>query len=60
LSIRGGRGDEDVFPAVIIERLSGEAAVECLHLQTRNIEESEPFVLRGHHRELVAPPSRVM
>jgi hypothetical protein len=31
-------GDEHVFPAVVTERLSGEAAVECLHLQARDID----------------------
>src|SRR5215469_6472206 len=48
---RSGRwlaaGDEHVFPAVVAERFSGEAAVECLDLQARDIDESEPLVLGG-------------
>jgi hypothetical protein len=32
-------------PAVIVERLSGEAAVERLQFQASDIEEPEPLVL---------------
>jgi hypothetical protein len=38
---------KDIFPTVIVEWLSGKAAVERLQLKAGDIEEAEPFVLRG-------------
>src|SRR5438874_8375759 len=43
--------DEDVLPAVLVERLAGETAMECFELQAGDVEESEPLVLGG-------PPQR--
>src|SRR5712691_12308109 len=42
---RSAAGDEDVFAAVVVERLSVEATEESLELKPRDIEEPEPFVL---------------
>ena len=37
--------DEDVFVGVVIEWLPGEAAVECLKLESCDIDQAEPLVL---------------
>src|SRR5712691_2397226 len=42
---RSAAGDEDVFAAVVVDRLSVEATEESLELEPRYIEEPEPFVL---------------
>ena len=44
---RSAAGDEHVLPALIGERLAGEAAMERLQLETGYVEEPEPLVLRG-------------
>ncbi len=38
-------GDKHVFPAVVSERLAGEAAVERLHLKSCDVYEPQPLVL---------------
>jgi hypothetical protein len=38
-------GDEHVLPAVVGERLTGEAAVEGLQFETGDVDEPEPLVL---------------
>src|SRR5258706_6940163 len=40
-------GDEDVLPAVVVERLAAEPAVESLKRKPGDVEQPEPFILRG-------------
>ena len=44
-------GDEHVLSAVVFERLAGEAGPERLQLETGDVDETEPLVLR-------CPPKR--
>src|SRR5260370_446405 len=60
-------GNEHVFAAVVGNRLAGEAAVERLQLaverlqlEVGDVKEPSHSFLVAHHRELVAPSSRVM
>jgi len=39
-------GDEHIFPAVIGVRLTGEPGIERLQLESGDVEEPEPLVLR--------------
>jgi hypothetical protein len=38
-------GYEDVFVAVVVERLPGESGIESFQPQARDIDEPQPFVL---------------
>ena len=42
---RSAAGDEDVFAALVVERLPVEATEENLEFESRDIEQPEPFVL---------------
>lgn len=52
--------DEHVLATLVAHGLSLEAAVERLELETRNVDEAEPLVLRAHQIELVPPSSNSM
>jgi len=39
-------GDEDVFRAIVTERLAGESAIERFDGQAGDIDQPEPFILR--------------
>jgi hypothetical protein len=58
---KSAAGDEDVFPAVVGERLTRKAAVPRLELQAGDIEQPKPLVLGSPPEgELFAPSSSVM
>jgi hypothetical protein len=45
-SVGNAAGDEDTFVAVVGERLAGEADVQRVQFEGRNVDEPEPLVLR--------------
>jgi hypothetical protein len=53
-------GHEDVLVAVVVERLTGESAIESFQPQARDVEEPQPFVLGCPPERTGPPPSKVI